>query len=160
VAHRRYVWTSCISHSSPDPNADQLKAYVAPTASTLAAFQSFAKANGLSVSALSDTNEWLEFTTTVGQANSLFGASYQSYLHLATGSSLTRTLAYSLPKELVGHVDTVTPATGFEIDSRFVSDFQPLKRATKTPASCNTLAPNSSITPTCLQVNAGPFSSS
>jgi tripeptidyl-peptidase-1 len=33
-----------------------------------------------------------------------------------------------------------------------VTNFEPLERAAKTPASCNTLAPNSSITPTCLQV--------
>jgi hypothetical protein len=76
---------------------DQVKAYVAPKASTLAAFQAFADTNGLSVSPATETSEWVELTTTVAQANVLFGASYQTYEHASTGAALTRTLSYSLP---------------------------------------------------------------
>jgi tripeptidyl-peptidase-1 len=124
--------------------------YVSPTSATLSAFHAFAKANGLAVSSLSDTNEWIEFATNVSHANTLFDANYQRYTHTATGANLTRTLAYSLPKELVGHVDTLTPATGFEIHPRFATKFEPVKDAT-VPAECNTLANNSSMTPKCLQ---------
>jgi tripeptidyl-peptidase-1 len=131
---------------------DQLNSYIAPTSETLSAFNAFAEANGLSFSSLSSTNEWIEITTSVAQANTIFGASYQHYKHTATGATLTRTLVYLLPQELFGHVDTITPATGFEIDVRFGANFKPTKLAT-TPVTCNTLASNSSITPKCLQVN-------
>jgi tripeptidyl-peptidase I len=135
----------------PDLCTDQLKSYVAPTSATLAAFRAFAEANGLALSSLSDTNEWFQFTTTVARANELFGASYQRYTHVATGTMLMRTLAYSLPEELVGHVDTLTPATGFKIEPRMVTKSELLEE-TIAPNSCNTLAPNSSIMPNCLQV--------
>jgi tripeptidyl-peptidase-1 len=152
VAHSWYVLTLSYLRSRSDAFADQVRSYVAPTSATLATFHSFAKANGLTVSSLSDTNEWVEFTTNVSHANTLFGASYQDYKHSSTGTTLTRTLAYSLPEELVGHVDTLTPATDFAIDSRFVTKFKPLKNAA-TPAKCNTLVSTGSITPKCLQVN-------
>jgi hypothetical protein len=71
---------------------------------------------------------------------------------MTTGVTLARTLAYSLPQELVGHVDTITPATGFEINVRLGTNFKLMQPAT-TPVTCNTLAPNSSITPKCLHVS-------
>jgi tripeptidyl-peptidase-1 len=126
-----------------------VKAYVAPKSSTLSAFHSFAKANGLSVSNLSDTSEWMELTTTVEHVNSLFGANYQTYSHSSTGALLTRTLAYSLPKELVGHVDMITPSTGFEMQARSHNLGPHVKR---TAPHCDTSAPHGYITPKCLQV--------
>jgi tripeptidyl-peptidase-1 len=131
---------------------DQVKAYVVPKASTLAAFQAFADANGLSVSPATETSEWVELTTTVAQANALFGASYQTYEHASTGAALTRTLSYSLPVELVGHVDTVTPTTGFEVHSGSARKSRSLGKHSVVPAQCDTSKPNGYITPKCLQV--------
>jgi tripeptidyl-peptidase-1 len=91
----------------------------------------------------------MELTTTVEHVNSLFGASYQTYSHLSTGTTLTRTLAYSLPKELVGHVDMVTPSTGFEMQSRSHTLAPHVKHAAP---HCDTSAPHGYITPKCLQV--------
>jgi tripeptidyl-peptidase-1 len=104
------------------------------------------------VSSLSNTNEWIEFTTTVGQANSLFGTSYQTYSHSATRRTLTRTLAYSLPEALVGHVDTIAPTTGFEAHPHFLHNSKPPAKRPNAPSHCNTLAPGGYITPDCLQV--------
>ncbi|KAH8983954.1 peptidase S8/S53 domain-containing protein [Lactarius hatsudake] len=50
---------------------------------------------------------------TVSQANDLLGASYQLYTHTKTNETIVRTLGYSLPVVLHGHVQTVAPTTFF-----------------------------------------------
>jgi tripeptidyl-peptidase-1 len=91
--------------------------------------------------------DWVQFTTTVEHANTLFNASYQTFVHQGTSQTLTRTLSYSLPQALVGHVNTVLPTTSFDAqNARLVpAPKQTVKRAI--PGSCNT-----TITPSCLQV--------
>ncbi|KAH9010436.1 subtilisin-like protein [Lactarius pseudohatsudake] len=49
----------------------------------------------------------------VSQANDLLGASYQLYTHTKTNETIVRTLRYSLPVVLHGHVQTVAPTTFF-----------------------------------------------
>jgi tripeptidyl-peptidase-1 len=128
-------------------SADQLQAYVQPPTSTTAAFTSFAKANGLQFS-VSPMGEWVQFTTTVERANALFNASYQTFVHQSTSKTLTRTLSYSLPQALVGHVNTVLPTTSFDLQNTgpISAPKQSTKRA-NVPVSCNT-----TITPSCLMV--------
>jgi tripeptidyl-peptidase-1 len=91
--------------------------------------------------------DWVQFTTTVEHANTLFNASYQTFVHQGTSQTLTRTLSYSLPQALVGHVNTVLPTTSFDVqNARLIpAPKQPVKRAV--PGSCN-----NTITPPCLQV--------
>ncbi|KAI9453962.1 subtilisin-like protein [Lactarius psammicola] len=47
------------------------------------------------------------------QANDILGASYQLYQHLETNDTVLRTVSYSLPQALHGHVQTVVPTTYF-----------------------------------------------
>jgi tripeptidyl-peptidase-1 len=92
--------------------------------------------------------EWVQFTTTIAQANTLFNASYQSFVHEGTNQTLTRTLSYSLPQALVGHISTIIPATSFDSqrsNGLAPAPEQPADRSI--PASCN-----NTITPSCLQV--------
>jgi tripeptidyl-peptidase-1 len=132
--------------------ADELQAYLQPPKDTTAAFTSFARANGLQLSA-SPMGDWVQFTTTVEHANTLFNASYQTFVHEGTSQTLTRTLSYSLPQALVGHVNTVLPTTSFDVQSARLTPApkQPVNRAI--PASCN-----NTITPSCLQVRYHLFS--
>lgn len=116
---------------------------------TVAAFNAFAKANNLQTSVISPNGDWVSFTTTVGQANTLFGADFQIFSHASMAEPLTRTLSLSLPSELLGHVDTIHPATSFEDpDPRLVplANPNPTLQKRAIPASCN-----STITPACLQ---------
>jgi tripeptidyl-peptidase-1 len=115
----------------------------------------FAQANGLQAGVISDMGEWIQFTTTVAHANALFNADYQTFVHARTAKTLTRTLAYSLPDALVGHVDTIIPTTSFDVDNGHVLPRRklgdaPTKRATM--ASCDDF-----ITPACLQVGVGRY---
>jgi tripeptidyl-peptidase-1 len=128
-------------------SSGELQAYLQPSKDTTVALTSFAQANGLQVSA-SPMGDWVQFTTTVEHANALFNASYQTFVHQTTSQMLTRTLSYSLPQALVGHVSTVLPTTSFDAvqSARLVpARKQPVKRAIA--SSCN-----DTITPSCLLV--------
>ncbi|KAH9064391.1 subtilisin-like protein [Lactarius vividus] len=49
----------------------------------------------------------------VPQANDILGASYQLYQHVKTNKTVLRTVSYSLPDVLHGHIQTVVPTTYF-----------------------------------------------
>ncbi|KAJ7809894.1 subtilisin-like protein [Mycena olivaceomarginata] len=72
---------------------DQVKSFVQPSNETVAAFNSFAAANGLKPTV----------------ANHLFGAQFEKFSHASLTEPITRTLTISLPSELIGHVDVVHP---------------------------------------------------
>ncbi|KAH9044062.1 subtilisin-like protein [Lactarius deliciosus] len=63
----------------------------------------------------------------VSQANDLLGASYQFYTNTETNETIIRTLGYSLPVVLDGHVQTVAPTTFFS--SPLTQWLIPLKRS-------------------------------
>ncbi|KAH9174164.1 subtilisin-like protein [Lactarius sanguifluus] len=63
----------------------------------------------------------------VSQANDLLGASYQLYTHTKTNETIVRTLGYSLPAVLHGHVQTVAPTTFFS--SLLTQEQTPRKRS-------------------------------
>jgi tripeptidyl-peptidase-1 len=84
----------------------------------------------------------------------MFSADFTSFTHVSTGEQTIRTLEYSIPAELKGHIELVHPTISFPdfnvaspVFSSPVknSDFvENAKRAV--PSSCA-----STITPTCLQ---------
>ncbi|KAN0113839.1 serine protease [Russula decolorans] len=94
----------------------------------------------------------------LAQANTLLGASYQTYRHTETNESVIRTVGYSLPAALHEHVQTVAPTTYFGSPRPFR---QPSKLESNTPTPPDaTFAPgdpipfncSSIITPTCLRL--------
>ncbi|KAF8917410.1 subtilisin-like protein [Mucidula mucida] len=112
----------------------------------------------------SSAGEWLTFPVTVAQAEAMLGAKYQVYRHTASSSYVVRTLSYSLPRHLHGHVDLIAPTTYFgtmrsmkatnfiqgfvdtdEEDPIDLNDF--LNPLAVPPASCAT-----AITPSCLKI--------
>ncbi|KAH8983147.1 subtilisin-like protein [Lactarius hatsudake] len=57
---------------------------------------------------------WLRvISVSVSQANRILGASYQLYQHVETNDTVLRTISYSLPEVLHGHIQTVVPTTNF-----------------------------------------------
>ena len=126
---------------------DEVKSFLQPSSASLAAFDSFAKANDLQVTTMSPSGDWLSFATTVGRANTLFGANFESFTHESMAEPLIRTLSVSLPEELVGHVEVIHPTTSFEGPNiRFAPFITSANDKRGIPASCN-----STITPSCLQ---------
>jgi tripeptidyl-peptidase-1 len=94
-------------------HADDITAHLKPLQESIAAFNAFARINGLNATTAGGHGEWMSFTTNVSHANSLFAASFQQFQHVSTAAPIIRTLSYSLPRVLVDHVDTVYPMTTF-----------------------------------------------
>ncbi|KAJ7508953.1 family S53 protease-like protein [Mycena galericulata] len=130
---------------------EQVKAFVQPSSDTVAAFNSFASANGLKPTVISPNGDWVSITLPVSQANDLFAAQFETFTHPSMTDTITRTLSVSLPSELVGHVDVIHPTTEFtEPNARLVPTHSLLtKRAT--PVSCNSSVATGVVTPACLQ---------
>ncbi|KAF7295211.1 Family S53 protease-like protein [Mycena indigotica] len=134
---------------------DEVKSFVAPSADTVKAFNSFASANGLKTTAVSPFGEWVTVALPVSKANKLFAAKYTNFTHTDLAAPITRTLSISLPSELVGHIDVVHPSTAFTVPETRLGQRIRLDRTAKrdatAPTECNTDDPNNSITPACLQ---------
>lgn len=71
--------------------------------------------NNINAKTISPAGDWLAFSIPVSQANALFGANYSVFEHEATGSQITRTLSYSIPSELQGHLELVHPSISFDV---------------------------------------------
>ncbi|KAF7346643.1 Family S53 protease-like protein [Mycena sanguinolenta] len=134
---------------------DEVKSFVEPSNETLAAFNSFAAANGLKPTVISPNGDWLSLAMTVSQANDLFGAQFEKFSHASFTEPITRTLTISLPSELIGHVDVVHPTTAFAGRNpgfaHLPSYRHSSEKRTEPGASCDSSSPDGSVTPTCLQ---------
>ena len=126
---------------------DEIKPFLQPAPATLAAFNAFATANNLQARDVSPNGEWVAITTTVAQANTLFGANFELFSHEELAEPLVRSLSVSLPAELAGHIDVVHPTTSFEDPNPRLTPIATTRVDRRAiPAQCN-----STITPTCLQ---------
>ncbi|KAF7335052.1 Family S53 protease-like protein [Mycena venus] len=134
---------------------DEVKSFVQPSNETVAAFNSFATANGLKPTVISPNGDWVSLTLPVSQANELFGAQFEKFTHPSLAAPVTRALSIFLPSELVGHVDVVHPPTSFAIPSsgppQVPFHSRNLAKRTVPVASCNSSNPDGIVTPTCLQ---------
>ncbi|TFY61414.1 hypothetical protein EVJ58_g4521 [Rhodofomes roseus] len=91
----------------------QAAAYLSPTADSAAAVNAWLNDNDLTARTLNNAGDWLEISVPVSQANELFGADFSVFTHEQTGAQSIRTLAYSIPTELAGHLQLVHPTTTF-----------------------------------------------
>ncbi|KAH8983973.1 subtilisin-like protein [Lactarius hatsudake] len=110
---------------------EQVADIVAPHPDTVQLVHSWLEHHRVTSSSVSVTHGGSFLTVTevsVSQANDLLGASYQLYTHTKTNETIVRTLGYSLPVVLHGHVQTVAPTTFFS--SLLTQDQTPRKRST------------------------------
>ena len=87
----------------------QVERFVAPQPSTLDAVNSWLQENNLTSKNLSPAGDWISIQVPVSKANELFNTNFTVFSHSGTGAQTIRTLAYSLPESLQGHVDLVYP---------------------------------------------------
>jgi tripeptidyl-peptidase-1 len=130
----------------------KVKSFVQPSAQTVAAFNAFASANGVKPTVISPNEDWMSLTLPVSQANMLFAANFEVFTHLSSSQTLTRTLSVSLPSQLVGHVDVISPTTDFINPNPHLTPWTNVNLAKRGPApSCNTSDASGIMTPACLQ---------
>ena len=134
------------------PQAQQL---VAPTQESVDAVNAWLKENGIIAETISPSGDWLSFGVPVSKANKLFDADFSVFKHDDTGIEAVRTLSYSIPAELQGHLDLVHPTVTFpnpmgqlpvlQMPMPDISSVQNLS-ARAIASSCS-----SRVTPACLQ---------
>lgn len=146
---------------------EDAEALVAPHEDSVELVDAWLEANGVSLTHAQRLNggSWLTIPVTVEQASRMMNATYNIYQHDTTAEYIVRTMSYSLPSVLHGHVGVVTPTTYFSTmrSMRSTSFLQPhikpldndIETASKltdphslatVPSSCAT-----TITPACLR---------
>ncbi|KAJ7491686.1 peptidase S8/S53 domain-containing protein [Mycena galericulata] len=138
--------------------ADEVAEFVRPTDETSAAVREWLLDYGIPSKAVTPAGDVLQIVIPVVKANEILSTQFSDFTHIETGTTSLRTLAYSIPSALLGHIDFVHPTTSFTRPIRSRPKFTALKRkrgnstahapmvSNAVPASCA-----SEITPACLQ---------
>lgn len=69
------------------------------------------KQHDIDATPLTPSGDWLSFQVPVSKANGIFEAEFNVYTHDDTGRQTIRTMSYSIPQELQGHLTVVYPTT-------------------------------------------------
>ncbi|EEB99179.1 hypothetical protein MPER_01192, partial [Moniliophthora perniciosa FA553] len=138
---------------------------VAPHADSTAVVEEWLEFHGVE-GAASTSGEWIAIRLPVAHAERMLNTKYGLYHHDKSKDTVLRTMSYSLPRELMAHVDVVSPTTYFgtlksmrttsflqpELDEavekgtvKVAANIEPVSNAA-VPASCGT-----TITPACLK---------
>lgn len=139
----------------------------APSNASYAAVESWLKSHGVTSYTRQAGSIW--FYTTVSTANELLSTGFKSYSD-PNGIEKLRTLQYSIPEELVGHVDLISPTTYFG-NTQDTGALKPKKRASVArtkhlarsptpPSGCNATIMHNNQTyqifsPDCLKAKYG-----
>ncbi|KZT71792.1 subtilisin-like protein [Daedalea quercina L-15889] len=131
-------------------SAEEVEAYMTPSNEATSAVNTWLNENGVQATVLSAAGDWLSVRMPVSQANDLLDADFSVFTHPKTGKQAIRTLTYSIPTDLAGHLSLVHPTVSFPNPYGYMpimnfssSGFTP--EADTGP--CNVDA----ITPACLQ---------
>ncbi|KAI0261762.1 family S53 protease [Gloeopeniophorella convolvens] len=131
---------------------EEAEAFVAPSQDSVEAVNGFLSAHGITATKASPAGDWLSIDVT-----------FTTFEHSATGTTAVRTLAYSIPAALKGHLDFVHPTIMYQLNRQPLVSIpvprgvtpavtQPGESLTPeaVPASCA-----STVTPACLQALYG-----
>jgi tripeptidyl-peptidase-1 len=136
---------------------DEVKAFTSPEPAAVTAVSQWLNENGATnVKITGAYSDWIDFTVPVATADTMFNTNFESFVHIASGRKLVRTLQYSIPQDLVPHISLVHPTTTFVTMSSRPKISIPLppsnltERANPAPSSCNSV-----VTPACLQALYG-----
>ncbi|KAI0336682.1 subtilisin-like protein [Cubamyces sp. BRFM 1775] len=91
----------------------EVEQLVTPKPAAADAVKAWLQENNFTGTALTPAGDWVGFEIPVHQANSFFSANFSVFVHGRTKTQVVRTMAYSLPVSLQGHVDLVHPTTSF-----------------------------------------------
>lgn len=80
-----------------------------PSSQSVSIVNEFLSSSGVSSQTISPAGDWLSLSVPVSKANDMFDTVFTVFENEETGHQLVRTLAYSIPAELQGHLDFVHP---------------------------------------------------
>ncbi|RAK73518.1 S53 family peptidase [Aspergillus fijiensis CBS 313.89] len=134
---------------------DEMKRMLMPTDEAVSSVREWLESAG--VSDIEQDADWINFRTTVADANSLLDADFKWYVNENTDIRRLRTLAYSIPDSVAPHVNMIQPTTRFGQlkPNRATMRSKPKHVDEKSLASAvraqNTSQCDSVITPHCLK---------
>ncbi|KAI0312875.1 family S53 protease [Amylostereum chailletii] len=124
----------------------EVNTLVAPSSETVSEVQAWLASHNVSSTAATPAGDWLTITVSVKQANELLGADFSAFTHLETGEQAVRTLSYSIPASLQGHVKFVHPTVAFPVTPFGQPSFTKLtpsrlgaRSPGAAPSSCNNI---------------------
>ncbi|RAH65456.1 S53 family peptidase [Aspergillus aculeatinus CBS 121060] len=133
----------------------EMKRMLMPTDEAVSSVREWLESAG--VSDIEQDADWINFRTTVADANSLLDADFKWYVNENTDIRRLRTLAYSIPDSVAPHVNMIQPTTRFGQlkPNRATMRSKPKHVDEKSLASAvraqNTSQCDSVITPHCLK---------
>ncbi|EKM58720.1 uncharacterized protein PHACADRAFT_90318 [Phanerochaete carnosa HHB-10118-sp] len=108
-----------LAQSDPDGLIDALYDVSTPTSSsygqhlskeeTASAVNAWLTQAGVNAIPISPAADWLSISVPVSLANDLFDADFTLFNHSETGKRIVRTMQYSIPVDLEGHLDVLHP---------------------------------------------------
>ncbi|KAF9819138.1 hypothetical protein IEO21_02309 [Rhodonia placenta] len=138
---------------------EEAASYVAPSPETQTVIDAWLEQNDIGATVLTPAGDWLGFQIPVSKANELFDAAYSVYTHEGSGKETIRTLSYSIPQELEGHLSVVYPTTTFPTTRNKLPTFSASYSFPKSLGQADDATVNPScvntITPSCLQALYG-----
>ncbi|KAL1796187.1 hypothetical protein ACET3X_004727 [Alternaria dauci] len=139
-------------------SADEVDELVAPSSETHDLVHEWLRESGIDSDAVgySSAKDWVIVHLPIETVESLLDTEYHTYKH-RDGSIVARTTAWSLPRHLHAHIDTIQPTTSFfhiaTNEATFVDDAVEVPASYRAPqnssiaAVCNV----TSVTPECFQ---------
>ncbi|QIW94874.1 hypothetical protein AMS68_000392 [Peltaster fructicola] len=135
---------------------DELRELLRPSKDASLAVRSWLESNGVDAKHISERGEWLNFRTTVANAEELMDTKFHTYHNRHGKINKVRTLRYSVPSELHKHIDMIQPTTRFaqiKPEGSQVLDFEIIGDAfaAGAPLNLTNVVCNNTITPQCLR---------
>ncbi|KAF2727977.1 hypothetical protein EJ04DRAFT_122946, partial [Polyplosphaeria fusca] len=131
---------------------DEMKRMLLPSHETVAVVREWLENGG--VEDVQEDADWLSFRTTVGVANDLLSTEFAWYYSEHLSSKRLRTLEYSLPDDVSGHVNTIQPTVRFGQGTPNHETYQEQPDSevlVEAAVAANATNCNTTITPQCLQ---------
>lgn len=88
---------------------EEVDSFLKPPPESVSLVNEFLASHGINSTSGTSAGDWVSFSVPISKANEMFGAEFTVFKHIATGKEQIRTLSYSIPTELQGHLDLVHP---------------------------------------------------
>ncbi|PCH39539.1 family S53 protease-like protein [Wolfiporia cocos MD-104 SS10] len=132
----------------------EVEQLISPTSETLDAVNDWLNAFDINSTVVSPAGDWLAISVSVGVANELLDTNFSVYTHQLSGQQIIRTLSYSIPTHLKGHVELVHPTITFSA-APFKSSLSATRVSLPDTLSSEPSACEQYVDPACLQALYG-----
>ena len=129
----------------------EVKDIIKPRAESTATVLDWLAMSGVETRDVHNDGEWINFYAPVKRAEQMMDTTFKTYQSAARPSiKKIRSLSYSVPKEVRGHIDTIQPTVRFGHIRTERSNVHSQEEIPFAVAALNTTQCNAAITPVCL----------